>query len=188
MSVKTKSDGRDQQAQSHPQKIELIDKQHARIVEQVRDASAKVFAIGLEAPPDVRMPQSAQHIQRPVSMQMRGMRITLLIRGLMMSAVRGAPSNRHSLSGGGATDSQKKTNRFWSFERAMRQQTVKTDRDAKARERVHHNHRQHFRPADSAVTPEQSNGGDQPDERADDREEHHDLLQARHAIVRVFGW
>jgi hypothetical protein len=122
------------------------------------------------------------------------MRIAFAISLLMVAAVGGAPFDRHSLCGRRSQDREKQTHRSRCFERLVREQAVEADGDAEAGEGVHRDHDDHFAPPDpaarGAAAPEENDGREEANERADDGEKHHDPLNKRHArlelIVRRF--
>ena len=74
-----------------------------------------------------------------------------------------------------------------SFEGFVGEQAMKADGDPEAAEGVQDEHDDQLRPADAEggiAVPEEDDGGDQASEGEDDREEHHDALEQRHALGR----
>ena len=160
------------EAKADPEGEQTADGSNTAVPDQIGDVAVQRLARRIKDPPDVGVPEAGKKASNPRSMvvQMRRMRITLLIAVLMMAPMCGTPSKDGPLRRHRAQNAQRHGDDRPRTERLVREEPVISDGDAETRDDVHHGHQSKLNPAD-AVAPEIHDPGDQADDRSEDRDQ-----------------
>jgi hypothetical protein len=144
-------------------------------------AALRLARIGPQ-PTDVRVPEAADRAGEALAgVRMGRVRIALRVGVGVVLAVVGDPLDDRALHRPAAHDRQQVAHARGRLERAVGQQAVVADRDAEAGGEVEGDEDRQVGPADDAV-PQQDDGGEEGQERHDDRPEVQGALQLGHSL------
>lgn len=134
-------DCRNQKSKPNPDWEEIIDAHDGRIRQQVWNISIVAITGTAEEPPDMGVCESDDPTDNSrLATCVRRVRIVLLIRVVMMLAVRRDPPDKRSLSSHAAEDHEENPNRLWRRKRLVREHTVISNRDPQTSRNVKNDH------------------------------------------------
>lgn len=133
-------DGRNEQAQSDPQRKELAGEHQRFAGANVLGVAVEFRRFGVEEPADVCVPGSFENAPDAFAAVQGRMRIVGRVAELVMPTMKRDPLLERPLDGHRAEDRPDKLDPGIGLERAMHEETVKSDRDAEHGDDIHAEH------------------------------------------------
>ena len=128
------------------------------------------------------MPETLDEAKDSIRIVVRRVRVFAVIAVLMVATMTGDPFEQGALNRHRTQDAEGELDDAVGLERAMREQTMKSHRDAHCGQQVHAHQKGQFDPGHSPP-PEGDDGADQAGKRQNNREQRDDTH--RHRLTRI---